>query len=241
MLPKIYYFIVNVYYDSEIFYLWYSNYYKYWSLKLFFILFFWGGTAFELWFKQILVEQEAVRSQLGAPGSLARCVARLDRVKLIWQVSCIPNRGLNSLGEAHLVGELYTKSRAQLTGWSSSGRREYTRSRAQLTGWSSSGRREYTKSRASLFTRSINCKAIDICLVFFSHAYICNKYLYPNFSTPQHLLHQFEILETMSPLNFREFRDYLFPASGFQSQQFRIIEISFGVRDVSRTTHDFWY
>lgn len=31
------------------------------------------------------------------------------------------------------------------------------------------------------------------------------------------LVEQFTILETMTPLGFLEFRDYLFPASGFQS------------------------
>ena len=32
------------------------------------------------------------------------------------------------------------------------------------------------------------------------------------------------ILETMTPMDFLEFRDYLIPASGFQSVQFRAIE-----------------
>jgi tryptophan 2,3-dioxygenase len=38
------------------------------------------------------------------------------------------------------------------------------------------------------------------------------------------LIQQIRVLETLSPLEFLEFRDYLFPASGFQSFQFRIIE-----------------
>ena len=40
------------------------------------------------------------------------------------------------------------------------------------------------------------------------------------------LVDQFTILETMSPLGFLEFRDYLFPASGFQSLQWRKVRNS---------------
>lgn len=35
------------------------------------------------------------------------------------------------------------------------------------------------------------------------------------------LVEQFTILETMTPLGFLEFRDYLFPASGFQSVSYK--------------------
>ena len=48
------------------------------------------------------------------------------------------------------------------------------------------------------------------------------------------LLEQIVVLETMTPLDFLEFRDYLFPASGFQSAQFRILENKFGVRPQDR-------
>ena len=41
------------------------------------------------------------------------------------------------------------------------------------------------------------------------------------------------ILETMTPLNFMDFRDYLTAASGFQSFQFRILENRLGVKPVS--------
>ncbi len=44
---------------------------------------------------------------------------------------------------------------------------------------------------------------------------------------------QFSILETMTPLDFLEFRDYLIPASGFQSLQFREIERRLGLRNSS--------
>ncbi|HEY9344101.1 MAG TPA: tryptophan 2,3-dioxygenase family protein, partial [Inquilinus sp.] len=37
-------------------------------------------------------------------------------------------------------------------------------------------------------------------------------------------VHQLDVLETMTPLDFLDFRDLLRPASGFQSAQFRLIE-----------------
>ncbi len=48
------------------------------------------------------------------------------------------------------------------------------------------------------------------------------------------LTQQFEILETMTPLDFVDFREYLNPASGFQSLQFRILEITMGLLEVER-------
>jgi tryptophan 2,3-dioxygenase len=44
------------------------------------------------------------------------------------------------------------------------------------------------------------------------------------------LVSQVSILETMTPLDFLEFREFLFPASGFQSVQFRLIENKLGLR-----------
>ena len=44
------------------------------------------------------------------------------------------------------------------------------------------------------------------------------------------------ILETMTPMDFLEFRDYLIPASGFQSVQFRTIEIKLGLGLKKRKT-----
>jgi tryptophan 2,3-dioxygenase len=38
------------------------------------------------------------------------------------------------------------------------------------------------------------------------------------------LVHQMDIMETMTPLDFLDFRDLLRPASGFQSMQFKILE-----------------
>jgi tryptophan 2,3-dioxygenase len=48
------------------------------------------------------------------------------------------------------------------------------------------------------------------------------------------LLAQFEVLETMTPLDFLDFRDELIPASGFQSVQFRLIENRLGLDPTRR-------
>ncbi len=48
------------------------------------------------------------------------------------------------------------------------------------------------------------------------------------------LVHQLDVLETMTPLDFLDFRDLLSPASGFQSVQFRLIEIRLGLRSEDR-------
>ena len=45
---------------------------------------------------------------------------------------------------------------------------------------------------------------------------------------------QLNIIETMTPLDFMDFRDYLVPASGFQSIQFRMIELKLGLRQQHR-------
>ena len=48
------------------------------------------------------------------------------------------------------------------------------------------------------------------------------------------LIQQLDVLETMTPLDFLDFRDYLFPASGFQSLQFRLLETRLGLRRADR-------
>ena len=53
----------------------------------------------------------------------------------------------------------------------------------------------------------------------------------------QHLVNQWEILETMDAQNFVEFRSYLKPASGFQSLQFRLMENKLGVRNDLRVSY----
>lgn len=52
------------------------------------------------------------------------------------------------------------------------------------------------------------------------------------------LIDQLEVLETMTPLDFLEFRDYLFPASGFQSWQFRLMENKLGLQPEQRMLFD---
>ena len=47
------------------------------------------------------------------------------------------------------------------------------------------------------------------------------------------LVGQIEILETMTPLDFLDFRDHLSTASGFQSLQFRLLENKLGLKKVS--------
>ena len=48
------------------------------------------------------------------------------------------------------------------------------------------------------------------------------------------LIDQVRVLETMTALDFLDFRDFLFPASGFQSAQFRMVENKLGLRRQDR-------
>lgn len=52
------------------------------------------------------------------------------------------------------------------------------------------------------------------------------------------LIQQLDVLETMTPLDFLDFRDLLMPASGFQSMQFRAIETRLGLRREGRLLFD---
>lgn len=52
------------------------------------------------------------------------------------------------------------------------------------------------------------------------------------------LIEQIEIIETITPLDFLEFRDLLVPASGFQSIMFKKIEIMMGIRKENRIPAD---
>lgn len=52
------------------------------------------------------------------------------------------------------------------------------------------------------------------------------------------LVAQISVLETMTPLDFLDFRNHLFPASGFQSYQFRMIENILGLREEGRMTYN---
>ncbi|XP_076620254.1 tryptophan 2,3-dioxygenase vermilion [Colletes latitarsis] len=52
------------------------------------------------------------------------------------------------------------------------------------------------------------------------------------------LVDQVTILETMTPLDFMAFRDYLCSASGFQSLQFRLLENKLGVKQEHRVKYN---
>jgi len=52
------------------------------------------------------------------------------------------------------------------------------------------------------------------------------------------LLEQITVLETMTPLDFMDFRDFLFPASGFQSFQFRLVENRLGLKAEKRVEYN---
>lgn len=54
----------------------------------------------------------------------------------------------------------------------------------------------------------------------------------------QLLVDQVPILETMTPLDFMDFRDHLSPASGFQSAQFRLLENKLGVKTEHRVKYN---
>ncbi|WP_413287585.1 tryptophan 2,3-dioxygenase family protein [Bdellovibrio sp. HCB337] len=52
------------------------------------------------------------------------------------------------------------------------------------------------------------------------------------------IMGQIDVMETMTPLDFLEFRDYLYPASGFQSVQFRLIETKLGLKEKERLLYN---
>lgn len=54
------------------------------------------------------------------------------------------------------------------------------------------------------------------------------------------LVEQINILETMTPLDFLDFRDMLRPASGFQSVQFKVLETILGLRIANRHGREYF-
>lgn len=54
------------------------------------------------------------------------------------------------------------------------------------------------------------------------------------------LVQQIDILETMTPMEFLEFRDMLRPASGFQSWQFKILEAKLGLKFEHRHGQEYY-
>jgi len=65
-----------------------------------------------------------------------------------------------------------------------------------------------------------------------------NKRLQRVVMIAKHLADQVLILETMTPLDFMDFRDHLSTASGFQSLQFRLIENKLGVKSEHRVRYN---
>lgn len=57
-------------------------------------------------------------------------------------------------------------------------------------------------------------------------------------SIQQLLIDQIRVMESMTPLDFLDFRQYLFPASGFQSFQFRMVETTLGLPESRRLTYN---
>lgn len=49
---------------------------------------------------------------------------------------------------------------------------------------------------------------------------------------------QVDVLETMTPLDFLDFREFLYPASGFQSFQWRCFETKLGLKPENRHTYN---
>ncbi|MBS1512988.1 MAG: tryptophan 2,3-dioxygenase [Bacteroidetes bacterium] len=54
------------------------------------------------------------------------------------------------------------------------------------------------------------------------------------------LVQQIDIMETMTPMDFLDFRDMLRPASGFQSYQFKILEAKLGLKFQHRYGQDYY-
>jgi len=53
-------------------------------------------------------------------------------------------------------------------------------------------------------------------------------------------IHQIDVIETMTPLDFLDFRDQLRPASGFQSFQFKMLEAMMGLKFTDRHGKNFY-
>jgi tryptophan 2,3-dioxygenase len=56
----------------------------------------------------------------------------------------------------------------------------------------------------------------------------------------QLLVHQIDIMETMTPMDFLDFRDMLRPASGFQSVQFKLLEARLGLKYDQRYGQEYY-
>jgi tryptophan 2,3-dioxygenase len=54
------------------------------------------------------------------------------------------------------------------------------------------------------------------------------------------LVQQIDVLETMTPMDFLDFRDMLRPASGFQSWQFKVLEARLGLKYEQRHAQEYY-
>lgn len=54
------------------------------------------------------------------------------------------------------------------------------------------------------------------------------------------LVHQIDVMETMTPMDFLDFRDRLRPASGFQSIQFKVLESKLGLKYENRHGQEYY-
>ena len=54
------------------------------------------------------------------------------------------------------------------------------------------------------------------------------------------LIHQIDVMETMTPMDFLDFRDMLRPASGFQSWQFKQLEAKLGLKLEQRHAKEYY-
>ena len=54
------------------------------------------------------------------------------------------------------------------------------------------------------------------------------------------LVQQIDIMETMTPMDFLDFRDMLRPASGFQSYQFKVLEAKLGLKFEQRHGQNYY-
>lgn len=53
-------------------------------------------------------------------------------------------------------------------------------------------------------------------------------------------VHQIDVMETMTPMDFLDFRNFLRPASGFQSWQFKVMEARLGLRFEDRHGKEYY-
>ncbi|KAL3878301.1 hypothetical protein ACJMK2_030664 [Sinanodonta woodiana] len=94
-----------------------------------------------------------------------------------------------------------------------------------------------------LWFKQILCELVSVCELFQSlvlddsKAFIIRIRMQRINLILKLVLEHFTIMETMTPMDFLEFRGYLSPASGFQSLQFRLIENKLGLQGKDRVPY----